>query len=206
MAIRGSTSGKKQDTDDNQYLPVEVVYGTSLSSPPGLVFISKVKALELAATHKAVFSSSTRGELRSKLAPVVYEKLLEWCFDEDTSFEHFLRELREDKPFVDEETARRLYGSLDKVDRWPVDNDPFEPYDIPGLSEGDWPDWPEQLMQYWVPREILAEYGKHEDSVLNGPFAVLNDTREREIVADFETYGYHCARDDELVRACSGGL
>jgi len=203
--MRGSTSGKKQDTDDDQYLPLEVVYGTSLSSPPGLVFISKVKALELAATLKAVFSSSTWGELRSKVEPTVFRKLLVWCFDEDTSFEHFLGGLEKKTPRVNEETARLLYRDLDIGERWPEDHDSFEPYDIRGLADGDWPDWPEQLMLRCVPREILAEYSRREDSALNGPFAVLDETREKEIVADLETYGCRCTRDDELVRACSGG-
>lgn len=88
--------------------------------------------------------------------------------------------------------------------RPPSDESPFDIYDIPAVNDGDWPEWPEQLMLSWIPREILSEYGQRENSLLNGAFAVLEETREQEIVAAFGRLGHRCVRDDELIARCCG--
>lgn len=86
----------------------------------------------------------------------------------------------------------------------PADELSFDLDDIPAVNDGDWPDWPEQMMLRWIPREVLDEYGRYESSMLNGPFGVLDESREDEIVAALERLGYFCVRDDELIAHCFG--
>ena len=86
----------------------------------------------------------------------------------------------------------------------PPDEQTFCAGDIGAVCDGDWPDWPEQLMTKWAPPEIISKYGRVESSVLNGPFAVLEEAREAEIVVAFERVGYRCIRDDKLIAHCCG--
>lgn len=89
---------------------------------------------------------------------------------------------------------------LEFQDERPRPKDEFDMYKhYPPVHDGDWPEWPEQEMLSWVPREIMDEFGKREDSVHNGPFAVLDETRENEILLAFERHGYRCTRDEDLV-------
>lgn len=50
-----------------------------------------------------------------------------------------------------------------------------------GISDGDYPDWPEQKMLDWLPGHVCRQFGKCESSVLNGPFFSLNVQRAPEI-------------------------
>ena len=76
-----------------------------------------------------------------------------------------------------------MYRKLDLDRRLPLDEGPFEPGSVNGVENGDWPEWPEQLMLGWVPRAIQDEYGKRQGSVLNGPFLVLDEAREDDIIS-----------------------
>lgn len=182
----------------------DLVYGPS-SCGEGLVFIQKDIANKLVTIHSALESAKTWGEFRASVGPRIHQSVLErGQFDGCYSFESLQRELRRKHPELSGEEVLRAYWDLPAGDRLPLDEDPFEIYSIDGVADGDWPDWPEQLMLGWIPRDVLDEYGHCESSVLNGPFAVLDASREDEIVAALNRRGYVCVRDDELIARCCG--
>ena len=62
----------------------------------------------------------------------------------------------------------------------PAMTDEFDDRWLPfGYHDGDWPDWPEQLMENWLPSRICAEYGKLDGSLLNDDFLILDLTPHR---------------------------
>lgn len=76
--------------------------------------------------------------------------------------------------------------------------------DIPGHLDGDWPEWPAQLMLTLVPSSIAEKYGKRVDSVLNGQFLEFDAADVEKIVAEMTAAGFTCVRNDSLVAAASG--
>jgi hypothetical protein len=100
----------------------------------------------------------------------------------------------------------------DAVSRWmdsndeeePASDQPFDPHDIPGRDDGDWPAWPAQDMLAWVPEEVQARFGRSHASVLNGAWLSLTGEAIDEIVASMERLGYRCRRDDELIARAHG--
>ncbi len=96
---------------------------------------------------------------------------------------------------------------LDREEQLPNDSDPFDTDMLPGLSDGDWPDWPEQKMMQWLPREIWTKFGRVESSVLNGPFLILDLHRRSEILTALARAGFDCILDEKLVlKACGDGV
>lgn len=181
----------------------DLVYGSSRFAT-SLVFIPRDTATDLATIWMALVSSKTWGEFRVSVGHRIYQSVLDrGQFGEAYSFESFQLELRKKNPALTEQQAARTYRALDVGDRLPCDDDPFEKECISGVEEGDWPDWPEQVMLFRVPSEILNRYGRIEESVLNGPYAVLDISRENEIVAALKQLGYWCRRDDGLIAACT---
>ena len=87
----------------------------------------------------------------------------------------------------------------------PAMTDDFDDRWLPfGYHDGDWPDWPEQLMENWLPTRICAEYGKVESSLLNGSFLILDVTRAEEIMRALEREGFQLHHDPRLVRRAFG--
>lgn len=76
--------------------------------------------------------------------------------------------------------------------------------DIPGHLDGDWPEWPAQLMLTLVPHSIADKYGRKVDSVLNGQFLEFDAADVEKIVAEMTAAGFTCVRNDGLVAAASG--
>lgn len=166
-----------------------------------LVFMPQKEAERLRTVHEAL-ESRTWGEFRRRMPSADYEEVLEkfadgyrwhdfdeFCGDQDDSRER--EELWEE------------YTSLPVRDRPPLDDDGFNLETIPGLSDGDWPDWAEQLMLRWLPGDVIERFGKVEASVLNGFFLVFDPAKAPGIIAALDAQGYQCAWDEEFVqRAC----
>lgn len=87
----------------------------------------------------------------------------------------------------------------------PSDDAPFTGYDIPGVADGDYPEWPAQEMLMWVPQDILdRSFCQVKDSVFNGRFLILDPSRETEIVDAFQAVGFECVKDQALVSFAAG--
>ena len=99
------------------------------------------------------------------------------------------------------EVARQLREGR----KLPAMTDDFDDRWLPfGYHDGDWPDWPEQLMENWLPRRICAEYGKREGTLLNGEFLILDVTRAEDIVQALECEGFRLHCDQRLIRRACG--
>ena len=100
----------------------------------------------------------------------------------------------------------------DALSRWmdsteeeaPAPDQPFDPHDIPGRSDGDWPAWPAQDMLAWVPEEVQARFGRSRASTLNGCWLSLPGEAIHEIVAAMQRLGYRCRRDQDLISRAHG--
>ena len=92
-------------------------------------------------------------------------------------------------------------------DRRPPRNDaPFHPDDIPGLLDGDWPAWPDQLHVAWMPRAITERFGAADTDGSGRSLAAFASADERRVVAALRARGYTVSRDDELVAHACGYL
>lgn len=153
----------------------EIIYGERADQ---LIFIPKERALELARIHEGLNTSKTWGEFKSRVPAHIYEEVLEMMQDE---FDE------------DEENAA------------PELDSPFDPEDVPGYSDGDFPAWAAQEMLEWMPKDIQQKFGKIEASVFNDDFLGISPANEREIVAALKERGYRCVKDDDLIEKTYGG-
>jgi hypothetical protein len=86
----------------------------------------------------------------------------------------------------------------------PTDDHSFDRGAVPGLEDGDWPEWPAQEMLRWMPADIRARFGEVATSTLNGDFLVIEAGSETRLVAALEAAGFECRRDDALISRASG--
>lgn len=108
---------------------------------------------------------------------------------------------REFKQSIPEQDWRELL----ELERSTPDLDAkFNPGDLAAFSEGDWPDWPEQEMRWWLEPEAIAKHVTEHQSVINGPFLSIDPYRLAEVVEALESVGHTCYRDDALVRRACG--
>lgn len=169
----------------------------------GLVFIPVQKAERLASIYAALDAAKTWGELRKKLPEGVYADILNNMI-EDRGFESFYLYWIEEHSEGTRNQAFAAYQALGFSERLPNENDAFDSADIPGLCDGDWPDWPQQEMLNWIPQAIQKTYGRCVASTLNGPFLTFRTEDEKAIVEAFTELGYQCRKDDRFVRQACG--
>jgi hypothetical protein len=186
--------------DQDRSGPRPVVYG---EIDGYLVFIPQARAHELASIHEALRFSETWDDFRSVISAEEYARILKRLGG--STFEEFLRSEREMDPRITEEEAREAYLDLSIGERLPEMDDPFSMDDIPGASDGDYPSWPARAMLSWVPESIRHSFGRVENSVINGDFLTFDPASAKTLVEAFEREGYHCVRDDDLVRRASEG-
>lgn len=92
-------------------------------------------------------------------------------------------------------------------DEQPKDIEPFPGTDLPGVNEGDYPEWPAQLMLSFLPKEIInSSFAEVKDSVHNGGYLELDAKFKDQIVKILTSKGYEVKEDENLVRRASGYL
>jgi hypothetical protein len=103
---------------------------------------------------------------------------------------------------------RRWQDIVERLEGWekepPASAEPFDLSQIPGYDDGDWPEWPAQLMLDWMPPELIARFGRSTASVLNGDFLDIAAQHEAALVTVLEGAGWTCIKDNALVRTASG--
>lgn len=158
--------------------PEEFVFGVVRDDE--LVLIPIGLAHELAMLWPALTGSKTWGELRSRISPDAYAGILEriaWSTD-------------------DEEDEER--------DTQPQADTPFEPGDIDGYNDGDWPTYPPRHMADWLPDGLMNQYAQFEDGADGGLYISIDPAHTWAIVAALEASGHRCTEDAELVRRAIG--
>ena len=117
-----------------------------------LVFAPPKVAEYISAIHHAL-EATTWGEFKARMPPEEYRRLLK-------KVRMGLRDLDDD-----DRKRRKL----------PSDDDPFHPnFWFPEWCDGDYPDWLQARQAEWLPKSILKHFARHETSVLNGDFWMID--------------------------------
>jgi len=91
----------------------------------------------------------------------------------------------------------------DKFDDLPDRDAPFDPDDIYGFADGDWPAWPMARMLGWLPQSVRA-LGTLQTTALNGDALEIGEDRLDEVIAALAAEGIDGQEDPDgfVVRAC----
>lgn len=108
------------------------------------------------------------------------------------------------KAAVSEERWSQIISQVTDEGQDPAPDLEDEVGEIPGHADGDWPEWPAQLMLAWAPERLRSQVGTVEESVLNGTFLHIPVDAEASLRSILENLGYTVERDDGLVQRASG--
>lgn len=149
----------------------ELVYG---DGGEGLVFLERCYAQDMAAFRNALYKAFTWGDLR--------ERVPRWCYEE--TVERWTESKEDDE---EEEVSP------------PNPEGPFDASEIPGYEDGDWPEFAPHMMEEWVSRVIINQYGSYVYPTMGDKYPIIYHGNEEDVVAILEEEGYACMRQDELV-------
>lgn len=170
-----------------------------------LVFVPLEKARELAAIGEAM-AAKTWGEFKLNMPanrlPELLRTFLEcgaWaCFDA------YYQAHAQSGTRAEREALWRRYEELTPGERMPLDHDPFQLDRVPGISDGNWPERPDQAMLRWLPPWICGRLGRRVFSPRRGDSLLFDPVRAPEILTALEAAGYSCCWDEELIRRSCG--
>lgn len=92
----------------------------------------------------------------------------------------------------------------DRFDELPARDGPFDPNDIYGFGDGDWPAWPMAKMLEWLP-ESVRNLGTVERTLMNGEFLQLDESLTDEVIEALAAEGIESYEDpDDLVTTACG--
>lgn len=158
-----------------------VVYGDSVF---GLMFMLESRAKELAEANNALLTAKTWGEFKSLVSEEIYKFFLPHSSYYEGPYSLEDEDYREfDLP------ADTLFTPNDVV------------YTDVRLA------YPEIEMSSWIPVEIQNKYGRKlqyyamDGNVPAGDILELDEEKMDNIVAELESFGYTCRRDEELIYA-----
>jgi len=103
-------------------------------------------------------------------------------------------------------------GDRDDIDDWGLEEGPsetatFDPDELPGHADGDWPPMPGALMLGWLPGDLVESYGEVMTTVLNGDRLDIGDEEQaRGLAAALAERGVILVRDDALVERLVGTI
>ena len=170
-----------------------------------LIFIPMEKARELAAIQEAL-RAKTWGEFRLKMPasrlPELLNTLLEcgaWA-----SFDFYYQAHAQSSTRAERDLLWNRYQQLAPGARMPFDDDPFQIEVLAGLSEGNWPERPQQAMLRWLPPLICGRLGRRVFSHRCGDSLIFDPARAPEILSALEDAGYLCCWEEDLVRRACG--
>jgi len=81
---------------------------------------------------------------------------------------------------------------------------PFDLEEIPAVSDGLWPEWPDQMMLDVMPKEVIEKFGIIQDSIHNGEFVEFKMADEAGIVGMLRELGFSLTRDDKMISGVFG--
>ncbi len=90
------------------------------------------------------------------------------------------------------------FADIDEPTPIPADKEAFSGDWVPGYFEGDYPDWLQARMDGLLPEKILRRFGKREQTILNGPYWMIDPKHEAEIVVALEKAGYLVRKREDL--------
>lgn len=100
--------------------------------------------------------------------------------------------------------ARYVQEVHELLEEAPADGADFDPDEISGYGDGDWPEWLHQVMLDWMPKDLIERFGTVEQSVHNGPFLEVEPAAADDLAHALEERGYSCTHDDAAIAAAAG--
>jgi hypothetical protein len=92
---------------------------------------------------------------------------------------------------------------LDENEELHEDDEEFCSGDVPGLSDGYWPAFPQREQLSWFPKDLADKYGNIVSTRHDGDMLQIVVENQEHIVRELVGRGYQCTRDDVLVtKAC----
>lgn len=160
---------------------VEIFYYDSPAQGP--VFATKEDAKHVAQVNHALSTAQTWGEYRSLLPEGEWEERGEMypALDEDG------------KPVMKD--GQPVMEYLENQD----DDDPFDAETVPGVGDGDYPVWLQQMMLDWMPDEVLEKYGKHYDTRISGDSVEFDSKDLDAIIAELKALDHTVTESDEAL-------
>jgi hypothetical protein len=95
------------------------------------------------------------------------------------------------------EYARLARQIADAEGSFPRRTDPFEG-EVPGQSEGDYPDWLQAEMDQILPDSILSTFGEEKSTMLNGNYYHIDPEKRVPLVAALKKLGFRVVRAGRL--------
>lgn len=81
--------------------------------------------------------------------------------------------------------------SLDEIGEPPPSNsEPFNPEQVPGWSDGDYPPWLQAEMLRWFPSDLISKFGRRLETSLNGHFVWLDPDHEKSLCRELQARGW----------------
>jgi hypothetical protein len=81
----------------------------------------------------------------------------------------------------------------------PADNERFEIESIGAFHDGDFPYFPQQLMERFIPDSVQERFANSVGTVHNGDMLVFDDGCEAEVVAALRDLGFTCDKQQALI-------
>jgi hypothetical protein len=92
-----------------------------------------------------------------------------------------------------------MRSSFDAIDETrPKASDPFDPEQIAGWSDGDYPPWLQQEMDDVVPEPLLLQFATREQTAVNGAFWLIPEEQLERICAALRAAGLRVRRAQGL--------
>ena len=149
-----------------------------------------------AASSRFVFDAFDGGLVFIPVVEAQRLSSLNDALESSSTWGEFLSRIANDKD-VNAYLEDQYGGELPNLD------DIFDPGEIPGFADEDWPSWPKQAMLSWLPASVQT-LGTIADSVLSGSFLRLEEAVASDVVAALRSVGIACEPDtrDLISRAC----
>jgi len=81
---------------------------------------------------------------------------------------------------------------------------PFDYDTMTPVADGDYPGWPEQEVEEWMPSDIWQLFGRRMSTAINGDYLSFDPADAQKIVANLKQHGYRCRRNQRLIDAAHG--
>jgi hypothetical protein len=81
----------------------------------------------------------------------------------------------------------------------PAPGEPFRSELVPGYCDGDYPPWLQREMADVLPEEVVARFGRREETCINGTVLQIDEEVRPRVVAMLLRAGYELVRREDLM-------
>ena len=186
------------DLKDEPVGDPELVYATlvGLDGIERFLIAPRATMEDVARVVQVVTTSRTWGEVRENASAELYQELLNRAGY--GTLEDYLVGVEEGTPIPGHAAAATEdYEDLG-YDRPPDDDEPFHASMIDSYMCGDFPPMVEHIMESFLPRRIVRDYGRSYETSINGSFVEIDPAHADEVIAALEVRGHTCTEDSEI--------